>query len=90
MKEAVEKNAATSEQGKPKRRVKRGALGEQATPDKKDYFEKRASVQLSIKPADGSHSRILNKLDDETKLFQMGLNSQEKLEMPIMRSEIMQ
>ncbi|WP_167747383.1 GAG-binding domain-containing protein, partial [Streptococcus oralis] len=39
LKEAVEmfkKNAATSEQDKPKRRAKRGDLGELATPDKKE------------------------------------------------------
>ena len=67
LKEAVEKNAATSEQGKPKRRVKRGALGEQATPDKKDYFEKDFRPAFNKNQQMVAIQESLNKLDDETK-----------------------
>ncbi|HHK7523117.1 TPA: choline-binding protein A, partial [Streptococcus pneumoniae] len=41
-----EANVATSEQGEPKRRVKRGALGEQATPDKKENDAKSSDSSV--------------------------------------------
>ncbi|HEU7324137.1 TPA: choline-binding protein A, partial [Streptococcus pneumoniae] len=46
LKEAVENNAATSEQGEPKRRVKRGVLGEPATPDKKENDAKSSDSSV--------------------------------------------
>ncbi|HEW2275082.1 TPA: choline-binding protein A, partial [Streptococcus pneumoniae] len=46
LKEAVEKNTATSEQGKPKGRGKRGALGEPATPDKKENDAKSSDSSV--------------------------------------------
>ncbi|HGS1912163.1 TPA: RICH domain-containing protein, partial [Streptococcus pneumoniae] len=46
LKEAVEKNAANSEQGEPKRRVKRGVLGEPATPDKKENDAKSSDSSV--------------------------------------------
>ncbi|HEV5946866.1 TPA: choline-binding protein A, partial [Streptococcus pneumoniae] len=46
LKEAVEKNAATSEQGKSKRRAKRGVPGELATPDKKENDAKSSDSSV--------------------------------------------
>lgn len=48
LKEAVENNAATSEQGEPKRRVKRGVLGEPATPDKKENDAKSSDSSVAV------------------------------------------
>ncbi|HGK3353266.1 TPA: choline-binding protein A, partial [Streptococcus pneumoniae] len=46
LKEAVEKNVATSEQDKPKGRRKRGVPGEQATPDKKENDAKSSDSSV--------------------------------------------
>ncbi|HGR2185786.1 TPA: pneumococcal surface protein PspC, choline-binding form, partial [Streptococcus pneumoniae] len=46
LKEAVEKNVATSEQDKPKGRRKRGVLGEPATPDKKENDAKSSDSSV--------------------------------------------
>ncbi|WP_088793303.1 pneumococcal surface protein PspC, choline-binding form, partial [Streptococcus pneumoniae] len=46
LKEAVEKNVATSEQDEPKKRTKRGALGEPATPDKKENDAKSSDSSV--------------------------------------------